>query len=178
MSRQAFALLPFPGGPALPFRVDGSVSRQEGRLALTYELTGEVATVAWPAPASAPERRDRLWQETCCECFLARPGEAGYWEANLSPAGHWQLYHFDDYRQGMRPETAIAAPAIATEQDAAACRLSTTLDLGPLLAPAQPLLLGVTMVVRAVDGATSYWALAHPGEQPNFHHRAAFRLTL
>jgi hypothetical protein len=178
MSRLAFALLPFPGGPALPFRVGGSVSRQEGRLTLAYELTGEVASVAWPAPSPAPERRDRLWQQTCCECFLARPGDAGYWEANLSPAGHWQLYRFDDYRQGLRTETAIAAPAIVTEQDAAASRLSATLDLGSLLAPAQSLLLGVTLVVCTVDGATSYWALAHPGERPDFHHRAAFRLTL
>ena len=178
MAGRPFALAPFPGGPALPLRISGTASRQGARLILAYALTGDVARVAWPAPAASPSRRDQLWQQTCCECFIARPEKSGYWEVNLSPAGHWQLYRFDDYRQGGRPEMAVAALPVTTTRTAEGFELAAVLDLAPLLLAEQPLLLGVSMVVRTVDGTTSYWALAHPGERPDFHHRAAFCLTL
>lgn len=178
MSARPFALAPFPGGPALPFGIGGRVTRQGDRLTLVYELAGAVTGVAWPSPATAPERRDQLWQATCAECFVARPGEGGYWEANFSPSGHWQLYRFDDYRQGMRPATAIAAPTISAARSDDSLSLAATLDLGSLLPAESALLLGVTMVVRTMDGSTSYWALAHPGEKPDFHLRAGFCLSL
>lgn len=178
MSRHAFTLTPFPGGPPLPLRISATISRQGTRLSLTYTLTGEVAGVAWPAPAATPQRQDQLWQHTCCECFLARPEESGYWEANLSPAGHWQLYHFDGYRAGMRPEAAPAPPVIVATFGPDTLSLAATLDLAPLLAPDQPLLLGVTMVVRTASGSISYWALTHPAAQPDFHHRAGWTLAL
>ncbi|MEW6594613.1 MAG: DOMON-like domain-containing protein [Thermodesulfobacteriota bacterium] len=178
MSRRPFALLPFPGESRLPLRIGGSVTRQGRRLTLVYELTGAVAGVEWPAAVTAPARQDNLWQQTCSECFLARPEKAGYWETNLSPAGHWQLYRFDDYRTGMRPEAAVAPPEIAASRRDNALSLAATLDLGGVLAPHEPLLLGVTMVVRSIDGATSHWALAHPGERPDFHQRAAWTIAL
>jgi len=178
MNPHPFALTPFPGGPETPFRIGGTITRQVSRLTLAWRLTGPVAAVTWPSPAAQPARRDRLWETTCCECFLARPEETGYWEANLSPTGHWQLYRFDGYREGMRPEAGASAVAIAATQDAAGLRLTANLDLAPMLPPDQPLQIGVTMVVRSVAGATSYWALAHPGERPDFHHRASFALAL
>lgn len=178
MSRHAFTLTPFPGGPALLFGVDGSAARQGCRLTLAWRLTGEIAAVAWPGPAGVAERRDHLWQQTCCEFFWARPAAPGYWEANFSPAGHWQLYGFDDYRAGMRPERAIGPPATTASRSDEALTLAATLDLSPLCGPEEPLLLGVTMVVRTVDGATSYWALAHPAAQPDFHHRPGWTLAL
>lgn len=177
MSVRPFSLIPFPGGPAAAFGIDGRVSREGSRLTLVYGLTGAVAGVAWP-PAATPTRQDRLWEATCAECFVARPEDGGYWEANFAPTGHWQLYRFAGYRAGMRLEPTIATPAIVTEQDAAAYRLSATLDLDALIQPEEPLQVGITMVVRTTAGAMSYWALAHPGAQPDFHQRAGFALAL
>ena len=44
-----------------------------------------------------PRRRDRLWEETCLELFLGEEGSERYWEFNLSPAGHWNVYRFEFY---------------------------------------------------------------------------------
>ena len=37
---------------------------------------------------------------------------------------------------------------------------------------------GLTAVIEDADGGIAYWALAHPGEQPDFHHPASFTLRL
>ena len=122
-----------------------------------------------------------------------RPGEPGYWELNLCPSGHWNLYRLDGYRQGLRPEPAIQAlladrqlwKQAAAEADAGqhqnTLELAIALDLEALLgaeARASPLELGVTAVVETNDGAISYWALTHPAAEADFHHRDGFRLEL
>ena len=38
--------------------------------------------------------------------------------------------------------------------------------------------LGLSVVIETLDGAISYWALAHPSEKPDFHHPDSFILTL
>jgi hypothetical protein len=42
----------------------------------------------------------------------------------------------------------------------------------------RPLELAVTAVVELRDGEILYWALAHPGEQADFHWREGFGLRL
>ena len=37
---------------------------------------------------------------------------------------------------------------------------------------------GLSAVIETIDGAISYWALAHPAEKPDFHHPDSFVLTL
>ena len=37
---------------------------------------------------------------------------------------------------------------------------------------------GLTAVIETLDGAISYWALAHPAEKPDFHHPDSFILIL
>jgi hypothetical protein len=51
------------------------------------------------------------------------------------------------------------------------------LDLAFILGPAR-LRLGLTAVIEQANLAKSYWALAHPPGEPDFHHRDGFALTL
>ena len=37
---------------------------------------------------------------------------------------------------------------------------------------------GLAAVIRGVDGAIGYWALAHPSDKPDFHHPDSFALDL
>ena len=53
---------------------------------------------------SSKERQDNLWKHTCFEAFFARPDSEQYWELNVAPSGHWNLYQFDGYRSGGREE--------------------------------------------------------------------------
>ena len=56
--------------------------------------------------------------------------------------------------------------------------LTTTLDLDRLNLGEGPWRMGVSTVIETVDGAISYWALAHPPDKPDFHHPESFVLEL
>ena len=57
-------------------------------------------------------------------------------------------------------------------------RFRQSLAKGPL--PPVVLIAGAEhlVVIETVDGERSYWALAHPAGQPDFHHRDSFTLAL
>lgn len=155
-------------------------------LELEYRIRGGVGTLRWPLAAVEPERRDGLWRHSCAELFVSEPGGAGYREFNFSPSGHWASYEFNGYRSGMRShEWAGAAPRCALAASVATAGtvvLSVILERAALPAaraaevPAMPssfasrLAVGPTVVLEALDGSFSFWALRHPPGRPDFHH--------
>lgn len=48
------------------------------------------------------KRADKLWQETCLECFIGL-ADGSYVEMNIAPDGRYALYHFSDYRTSATP---------------------------------------------------------------------------
>jgi hypothetical protein len=131
-----------------------------------------------PAAAEAPRRQDRLWEETCIEFFLgtADPGE--YWEFNLSPAGHWNVYRFTRYREGMREEPAIASLPFDVRRDPEALILTAEFGIGKIVPEGKDLAATVAAVIKAIDGGKSHWAFVHPASRPDFHRREGFALTI
>lgn len=53
-----------------------------------------------------------------------------------------------------------------------------TLTPRELLPAGNMLDIGLSAVIEAQDGSKTYWALAHLAQQPDFHLRASFTLTL
>lgn len=101
-------LRPFDPATAPPrLGLGASLRRQGPRLEIRWVLSGDLRQLRLPEAVEEPQRLDALWTSTCLECFLARPAQESYWELNLSPAGHWNLYRLEGYRQGLRPEPAI-----------------------------------------------------------------------
>lgn len=100
--------------------ITGQLSLTDDSLEVAYQLQGDLTQLRLPSPASPPERRDLLWQTTCMELFLARRGDNGYWEFNLSPAGHWNVYRLEGYRQGLAPEPAYQQLPFQVEQQGSA----------------------------------------------------------
>jgi hypothetical protein len=151
-------------------------------LRLRYHLP-LAAGDAWRVPrsTSAPMRRDRLWEHTCLEAFVSTDTAAAYWEVNVAPSGHWNVYRFDGPRRGMRPETRVEPPVVERSGDGETepLTLTATFDLGPIpeLATA-PLQVGLAAVTEAPDGTLAYWALRHRGPRPDFHDRDAFLVRL
>jgi len=148
-------------------------------LAVTFSIRGDIARIRVPEP-SPPQRADDLWKHTCCEVFVARPGAAAYHEFNLSPAGQWAAYAFSAYRERAELDAAALAPGIAVLRSATLIELSATLRLGMISREhvGTSLALGLSAVIEESDGALSYWALEHPPGRPDFHHTAAFALTI
>ncbi len=144
-------------------------------LELRYFLDGAVDGVLLP-PAGIPARRDRLWQHTCFEIFIRAVSEEPYHEFNFAPSGQWAAYRFEARRTGMS-NMDIAPPSIETSLTGEALELRATLDVAGLPAD-KPWLVGLSAVMEEKNGRKSYWALAHPPGEPDFHHPACFALQL
>ena len=195
-SQQSFSLQPFPTTEPVSrdltsFGITGAIARQGAILTLSYELWGAIATLKIPPPATHPSRQDSLWQTTCFECFLGVKDTGPYWEINLSPAGHWNIYRFEAYRQGMQPELAWsslpfriqqnvqnAAPKPDRQPETETLQLDLEVDLTAIVSPEQSLEVGISAVVQQQDDTLTYWALTHPGPEADFHRRDSFTLKL
>ena len=133
------------------------------KLSIVYLMEGEIDRLRIPAPRT-PRVVDGLWQHTCCELFVARPG-GGYREFNFSPSGEWAAYEFDGYRTGRRaiearPEIVLRGMQLEVSLEEEAARI------------------GLSAVIEEEDGAISYWALRHAPGKPDFHHPEAFAMEL
>lgn len=179
MSERSFSLHPFPSdNPDPRLRISGNISRYADVFAIRYELGGCLGELAIAAPADKPARKGGLWEETCFEFFLAEKDASGYREFNLSPAGHWNVYRFEDYRREMREEAAFAVLPFRVERRAQSLVLALEVDLDGILRADRSVEAAVSAVIRRADGVATYWALAHCGPRADFHHRDSFILEL
>lgn len=156
------------------------VERQQGRrLALNYTVTGDIATIAMPL-IMAQERADELWRTTCFEAFLRLEGLDRYFELNFSPSTRWAAYYFSSYRAGRTDSVRPSLSRIDIRVSPSSLALDVVVDLARMAPESldQAWQAGLSAVIDARDGAKSYWALAHPPGEPDFHHRDCFATIL
>ncbi len=179
MNSRDFRLEPFAltGRPG-DITMSGTIARRGDVLAMHYVLRGRLAELVIPGPAARPGRRHGLWEATCFEFFLGVKEAPGYWEFNLSPAGHWNVYRFEGYRQGMTEETAFTSLYFSVRRRPESLKVALELDLGKIVAADQLLVIGLAAVIKFRDQGLTYWALAHPGAQADFHRRDSFQVEL
>jgi len=155
------------------------VTRPEpGQLQLNYRLLGDLDALQLPEPKPTI-RTDGLWRHSCFEAFIGQPGSPDYREYNFSPSGAWAAYHFSAYREGMAPLMKGAPPAVTTRIRTDCVEVFVQVDLSSLLrSGGAGLRLGLAAVVEDKARVLSYWALKHPAEKPDFHHRDSFVVEL
>lgn len=174
-----FQLRSFTPGPApAGLNISGSVDRRPGTILIEYRLEGDLDRVNLPVSDLSARRRHGLWRQTCFEFFFGIPGESAYWEGNFSPSGDWNIYHFTDYRQGMCEEQAVARPACHTASDRGRLVYSCNVDIHDICKDSQAIEAGIACVVLDVQGAVSYWAIAHYSSRPDFHDRRSFLVEM
>jgi len=178
MRGRDFSLTPFGGENESHLKIKGRIERASHNCFISYELFGALSGIVVPAPAEVPERKDRLWEETCFELFIRPEDSERYWEFNLSPAGHWNVYRFAYYREGMEEEMVFNSLPFNIESEPEALRLSLLLDLKKIVPADQALNIAVSAVIKTKDGRLTYWALTHPGPGPDFHKKESFILSL
>ena len=179
MNGRSFSLQPFsPIGPPLNLKISGHINRRPRQLAIRYDLRGDLAKLMIPAPADMPARRHGLWEETCFEFFLGVKDSPRYWEFNLSPAGHWNVYRFAGYRQGMAEETALTSLAVSLRHGSDSLQVALELDVEKIVEADQPLMVGIAAVIKLAGNGLTYWALIHPGPAADFHRRDSFLVEL
>jgi len=179
MKSHRFLLKPFSSTGLLPhLEITGDVARSSNKFSIIYELSGPLAELMLPAPADISLRKNELWEETCFEFFLAPVTSEQYWEFNLSPSCHWNVYHFTSCRKGMREEPAYAALSFSVLLSSDLLQLSLEVELDKIVPKDQALEIGISAVTKTIKGGMTFWALTDPGPQPDFHRRDAFIIDL
>ncbi len=150
-----------------------------GALIARFLLRGALDSLLLPPPCKTPCHRDELWRHTCFEVFIAGDGEH-YHEYNLASSGCWAAYAFARYRERQKAETPLISPAINLTHHSNHIVLTATLDGAALPAAdaGRAWHIGLSAVIETKDGRLSYWALHHPGKEPDFHLRGGFTLCL
>ncbi len=151
------------------------VRPRPGDLVLHYFVTGMMSDLRMP-PVTARTRIDALWQHTCFEAFVRASLSAAYYEFNFAPSMQWAAYRFSSYRSGMSVAREISAPRVEVQSNGECYRLQVSLQLDrlPSLPSDAVWRLGLSAVIEETSGRKSYWALAHPPGQADFHHSDCF----
>ena len=179
MKSRGFSLKPFQSGGLPPhWEITGGIGRSPNKLSLTYALSGPLEEIVIPPLADNRLRKNGLWEETCFELFLGPVTSDHYWEFNLSTTGHWNVYRFTSCREGMQEEAAFTALPFSVLLYSGFLQLSLEVELERIVPADQALKIGISAVIKAINGRTTFWALTHPGPQPDFHHRDAFTIEL
>lgn len=171
-----FVLLPHSDAPPKTVRaVRVEILETVDDLLITYTVEGAdgLRLPAWQSPA----RADGLWETTCFELFLQPDGSDGYFEFNFSPSLRWAAYQFDGHRAGMRDMPLDVPPHIDPCEKQNPFELEVDLELDAII-PEGGLRMGLTAVIEEIDGTKSFWALAHPADEPDFHNRDCFTARL
>lgn len=177
--RQALALHAASTCTALT-QVEAEVVRgSPGCLSLRFVVTGAMGDVVLPSVGAA-RCGNELWQHTCFEAFIRATTSEAYTELNFAPSTEWAAYRFDAYRSGMTAASEIKTPQIDVSVNEIRCELRAELNLLnlPDLRGEAPWSVGVSAVIEETSGCKSYWALAHPPGQPDFHHADSFALQV
>lgn len=174
------ALKPHPGTPSPARSIEVEIARpQPDALALRYFLEGDLAQIRLP-PITVCRRRHGLWRHSCFEAFIRAPSGSAYFEFNFAPSMEWAAYRFDGYRSGMAALRAFGPPHLESRQGEGSYEIGTVLRLGSVaeLKAEADWRLGLSAIVEDREGHRSFWALAHPPGEPDFHHEDCFALEL
>ncbi|KAB8332662.1 DOMON-like domain-containing protein [Scytonema tolypothrichoides VB-61278] len=160
--------------PIPNLKITGNIARQANQFTIHYALLGDLKEIAIATPSDTPARKHELWKDTCFEFFLGIKNSDRYWEFNLSPAGHWNVYRFDGYRQGMQEEIAFTILPFHVQYLSDGFTLGLDVNLDKIIAAEQALEIAITTVIKHRNGEVSYWALTHQGTEADFHRRDSF----
>jgi len=179
MTEHSFSLIPFPDSNIPNIKITGKISRQDNLLAVHYSLAGEIENILLPKRSPHPSQKDELWTATCFEFFLAIADHPQYWEFNISSSGDWNVYSMDAYRRvGFREETAIQRLQFEVQNQTDCLLVDVIVDLNPIIQKEDIIRAGISSVIQTKDRNETYWALAHPNLQADFHLRESFTLHL
>jgi hypothetical protein len=168
----------FGDAPAAVRALRARIAR-DGRagLRVAFELDAEMAGLALPE-FQQPRSAQELWRHTCFEAFVGAAHSDSYYEFNFAPSRAWACYRFERYRDGDMRGVELATLDIDCTRSAARCSLTARFDCPWPIEHWRALRVGLCAVIETRTPSLSYWALAHPRAQPDFHDRAAWLAEL
>lgn len=148
--------------------------------AMSFAIDHPGGEIRFERGQNTPVFTNELWRTTCFEAFVQPDGGAGYFEFNFATSGAWAAYRFAGYRAGMTPLAERCDPHVVVRAHPGELRVE--IEAGVRSVEEDPLRgdwrVGVSAIIEDARGGKSYWALAHPGGAPDFHHSDCFALRL
>ena len=166
-------LVAHPSAPCPAVReVTASLALDGASLVLICRIAGDLNGLRIPA---AGEDLDplRLWAHTCAEIFVAPAGAEAYVEHNFSPCGRAARFAFAAYRE--RTDAAAFDGTVVVSRHDGAVEIEGRVPRGDL--GAAEARLSLSAVIEDAQGELSLWAVRHPCQRPDFHHRGGLALT-
>jgi len=155
-------------GPSIT-SVRADVFRDREGLRVAFEFSGALEHLALPKASLDPAK---LWEHTCAELFVASE-DGRYVEWNFSPTGQATRFDFSAYRVRTSASFDEDVEVSVTRREHAIHLVAS----GPLLRGVDRIAsASLSAVVRSQGGVHSYWALNHPGAEPDFHDIRGFAL--
>ena len=176
--KSSFNLVPFLANTAPEIEINGHIERHHNQLEIEYKLTGNLSQLIIPKHTENKIRQYDLWEHTCFEFFLGIKDLPKYWEFNLSPAGHWNVFRFDNYRQDIAEEMTFDALPFQVTRQSNLLDLNLEFNLDHIIDAEQNIEVGITTVIEDKKKQLSYWALTHPKTVADFHDRDGFVINL
>ncbi|MBN8553920.1 MAG: DOMON-like domain-containing protein [Deltaproteobacteria bacterium] len=170
-----FKLVPFKENEL--FSILGIIDCSPQKIHVGFLVEGPLKDLIIPKMSIKPQKKDKLWEQTCFEIFLSEKSADKYFELNFSPSRDWAIYSFDDYRElgaSGRLKT-FNAPEIAMETSKHELKIEILLD-NPTGLAKKDLDIGITAVLQEKNLEKTFWALTHLSAEPDFHKRDTFVL--
>ena len=171
-----------PGRPyAVWVQVDYRVNRATSLsyVDLIFDVVGDTGAIVLPSIGDhmtvAATAENGLWRSTCFELFMGSLRLPAYVEYNFAPDGRWASYHFTAYRARGR-DISLPPHTVGFQRSPSGFAVQVCVPIVAMDGPQTTI--GLSAVIEEVSGHKSYWALRHPGGQPDFHAADCFAVQL
>lgn len=157
----------------LNLKINCSIELTESKLASCFMLKGDLQKIKKLKEPLKKSRQKDLWNSTCFEWFIKPQGANHYWEFNLSPQAEWNLYHLDNYRQGLKIEDSahllFFERKIVSDHE---IQFHSVIEINKFenFNKLKNFKMNICAVIEDTSNKKSYWSLIHKQSQPDFHH--------
>ncbi len=154
-------------------RVDSDIKILNNNLNLKFILTGNLEKIIIENNSKNPKRKDKLWEKTCFELFIAEKNKKEYIEFNFSTSGDWNAFIFEDYRKNQKEFYGISNVQISTEKSEEKIEINTDVIFSKNIIY-RNIIIQLSAILQHKNSEKSFWAIMHSGLKPDFHQFDCF----
>lgn len=154
--------------------VEGTLILNSNKLSLHFKISGALKSYSFPKKEKL-KRANELWRATCFELFLANSKTKIYYEINISPTLHWNIYRLETYRAEPKELIVSSEAIIKIREDEQSYEINFELECKELdLAEFDQYNLAVILLNN--QNEREFWTIRPMGKSPDFHDRDGFSL--
>ncbi len=152
--------------------IESTLTLNANKISLHFKISGAIKKYQFPQKEEL-KRASELWKATCFELFLANSKTQTYYEINISPTLHWNIYRLEVYRAEPKEFVVSSEPLIKSREDKEHYKIDFELACKELdLAEFDQYNLAVILLNK--QNEREFWAVNPVGESPDFHDRRGF----